>query len=118
MMKIAAAAVSAGLALGAIGLAGASDAHADGVLNSYERYAGDDSWRATCGVFDEMFTGRVMGDTPVAIGVMRALSSEYALQLDDGADVVNYQVYNYCPRHWDNLVAIGEAARSGIGATL
>lgn len=107
------AAAAVGLALAGIGTAAAPDARADGYLTAYEELIGDDSWPATCVVFDEMFTGRVYNDTAVALGVSEALANTYALSLDNSIDVVNYQVQVYCPRHWDNLVAIGENARGG-----
>ena len=45
----------------------------------------------------------------------RAIGEEYALPLDDSVDVLFYQVLNYCPRHLDNLIAIGQEADSGSG---
>ena len=59
--------------------------------------------------------GRVHGDAAVALGVSRAIGEEYALPLDDSVDVLFYQVLNYCPRHLDNLIAIGQEADSGSG---
>jgi hypothetical protein len=34
------------------------------------------------------------------------------VDVSDSVDIINYAVYNYCPNHWDNLVAFGEGARS------
>lgn len=59
--------------------------------------------------------GRVYGDTAVALGVSRAVGDEYAPTLDDSVDVLFYRVLNYCPRHLDNLIAIGQEADSGSG---
>lgn len=73
---------------------------------------GTDSWQATCGTFDELFNGSVFNDGAVATSVLQAVSEEYGITLLDAADVVNWQVYYFCDEHWDNLVAVGEDARS------
>ena len=31
---------------------------------------------------------------------------------EDSVEIINYDVYNYCPRFWPQLVSFGEGARS------
>ena len=64
-----------------------------------------------------MLTGNVYHDTQVATGVLEGVTDYYPMSYSDAVDVVNAQVHEYCPRHWDNLVAIGENARGdGCGS--
>lgn len=85
----------------------APEASADG----YQDYAVADSYSATCGTFDEMFTGNVQNDTGVAVGVTRAIVEHYGFNEAQAVEVVNAQTYFYCYWNWPNLVAVGQHAR-------
>lgn len=47
-----------------------------------------------------------------AVRAIRAVASVGGFPLIDSAQIINYSVYVYCPRHWPALVAIGNAARA------
>lgn len=96
------------------GLFFATPAKADGVLNNYEMYAVSDSYYATCAVFDQEFTGAVLSDTFVTMGVTAAVAQEYGISQDNAMDVVNEQVLEYCTIHWDNLVSVGQYVRGEL----
>jgi len=88
----------------------ATTAHADGNLTAYEQWVGDTYWAATCVVLGEQLTGNTVHDTGTALGVAHEISVLDGLTMSDAIDVVNYQVYYYCPQYWSYLVAIGDAA--------
>ena len=59
---------------------------------------------------------RVVNDTAVLEGVLENVAEQYGLSYDNAMDVVNEQGYDYCDRHWDNLVDVGRTARAEITA--
>lgn len=65
-------------------LLGSGTANADGLLTEYERSAVGHSYYATCGMFDEMFTGAVMHDAAVGAGVAQAVAGKYTAR--NGSD--------------------------------
>lgn len=86
-------------------------ASADGTLTAYEQAAGDDSYAATCDVFDEMFTGNLANDASVVLGVGQAMMLYYpALDAESVGDVLTYQVGTYCPEHYSAMMAAVSAA--------
>jgi hypothetical protein len=85
---------------------GIARARADGVLSAMEQEDGDRYGRIYCSAID---------DTPNINGVFIVMQSVMSdgFTADNAADVINYTVLTYCPRHWGLLTAIGNAARSG-----
>lgn len=87
---------------------GIARANAD-TLTTMEQADGDRYWSVYCNVLDQY---------PSEAGAMADASSI----MDDGftpesaARVLNYTVYNYCPRHWQLLVNIGNKYRTGAYA--
>ena len=62
--------------------------------------------------------GLICGIITMLIGQRRTSTHSgvavcYPMSYSDAMDVVNAQVHEYCRRHWDNLVAVGENARGG-----
>ena len=57
-----------------------------------------------------------MNDTAVLEGVLENVAEQYGLSYDNAMDVVNEQGYDYCDRHWDNLVDVSRTARAEITA--
>lgn len=83
-------------------------AQADGYLSPDEEQFADGTWAATCrylsdaGVNNASMTvlvGNMMEYAPISTG-------------GDAADIINYTVSTYCPRHWPALVAFGEGYRA------
>lgn len=102
-------AIAAGITIGAAALYPAQ-AHAD--LTNYEVVGyGDDSYNATCSVMDEMFTGVVANNADVVEGINQAMREMYSINAYEAVQVINYQVAIYCDEHWDEITAIGDAAR-------
>jgi hypothetical protein len=95
-----------GLVIG-YALYGAADARADGVLTQSEQAYGDIYGESViCSTIDAYpSVGGVMGVTEALI--------KDGLPGDSAADVLNYSVKTYCPRHWPLLMQIGRAARAG-----
>jgi hypothetical protein len=110
MMKL----IGGGLAALAIGLVAAPVASADRLLTPSERLIVDEYPGATCKTMDQLFDGIVRDNTAYLEGILQATSEHYGITEDNAMDVVNVQVYEYCPRHWDALVAIGNLARNGV----
>jgi hypothetical protein len=90
----------------------ATPANADGILTSAESAIVAEYPQATCGTMDDLFDGNVDDDTAYLAGILAGMSEHYGITADNAMDVVNEQVFEYCPRHWDNLVAIGQNARA------
>jgi hypothetical protein len=85
--------------------------------HEYEHDAVADGQQVTCAVFDESFIDHdVVNDTAVLEGVLENVAEQYGLSYDNAMDVVNEQGYDYCDRHWDNLVDVGRTARAEITA--
>jgi len=84
-------------------------ARADGILTDTEQAIGDDTGVSLCEYLD------VAGVNNTSITKVIEIFHKNipAMSGDNIADVVNYAVTNYCPRHWDSLVAFGEGYRSG-----
>lgn len=61
-----------------------------------------------CSLFDDY---GVTANTTV--NVASALVKVIHVSLYEAAQIINYSVFTYCPRHWSALVAIGEQARRG-----
>ena len=96
--------VLVGLILG-YAVYGASDARADGVLSDVE-YAYSTVWGPTaiCPVIDEYPTEAGV------LGVAKGIVAD-GFTADSAVDIINEAVYDWCPRHWPLLQAIGRAAR-------
>lgn len=97
--------IAAGLILGAA-IYGATPARADGILTDAE-YAYVLTWgpTAVCPVLDQFPTANGV------FGVVRGITED-GFSPDNAVDIVNESVYDFCPRHWQMLVAIGQAARA------
>lgn len=95
----------AGLLIGGA-LYGASDARADGKLDGIETdYAITYGPVAICPVIDKY-------PTPAGVfGVLRGIQGD-GFAPDSAVDIVNASVYEYCPRHFPLLQAMGRAAGS------
>lgn len=67
-----------------------------------------------CEVFNEY------GVTPTTvIGVVTTVARVGGFPLNpDSVWIVNYSVRRYCPQHWAELVAIGDAARAAGGQSI
>jgi hypothetical protein len=70
---------------------------------------------ATCAVVAKGFTGNVVHDGQVALGVARAIAEYYAIPIPDAVQVENAQVEHYCPQYWPNLVSVGAYYRAADG---
>lgn len=97
------------MVIGAFG--GAAVARADGDLSAYEKYIGDEVHVSLCRLLD---IGGTNDETLATI--ITILHDKGELAWDDTPDVVNYVVQEYCPRHWDDLVAVGNRYRAGMTA--
>lgn len=83
-------------------------AHADGTLSAGEEIVGDQMSGAICEFIDDQGV-----NTSSLMDVFTVVYQQREVRTPgDAADVVNYVVYNYCPRHWKEIVAFGEGARS------
>lgn len=107
-MRIAVAVATVAAAMGF-----APTAHADGVLTDAELSYVADTYYATCATLDDGTTGNVRNDSTVVLGIALAIANHYGITPDNAIDVENEQVLEYCPRHWAQLVAVGESARGG-----
>ena len=89
----------------------APDAKADGVLSAVEvAYVNAYGPIAVCPTLDNH------PSTSGVLGIAEAITDD-GFGADDAIDIINASVYEYCPRHWPLLVAIGQAARAGHSAT-
>jgi hypothetical protein len=95
--------------------ASSADANADGILTDVESGYVADGYAATCYTMDVVFDGVPKNDAASLIGILQGVADRYGLTADNAMDVVNEQVYSYCPKHWDNLVAAGQLARGETG---
>jgi hypothetical protein len=83
-------------------------AWADNYLTPGEEQLGDSLSTTMCRYFDN--NGITRSSLTTAFDAI--YPSPVIANGGDVADVINYTVYNYCPRHWDSLVSFGEGARS------
>ena len=84
-------------------------AHADGYLSPQEEYFGDLIAETLCDYIDG--AGVTESSMEDALRVIYRNTPAY-MDVGDAADIINYTVYNYCPRHWSKLQAFGAGARS------
>lgn len=90
------------------GLIVSGKAHADGYLTPGEENLGDILSVSLCNYLDNNGVSRASLTT-----AFDAIYPEPVIANGgDVADVINYVVDTYCPRHWPSLVAFGEGARS------
>lgn len=87
-------------------LAFAPPASADNTLTHREQNFGDAIAEVLC---DGLDTYGVTEDSMFA--TMTAIADSGHFTLDNAVDVINYVVYEHCPRHWDDLVAFGDSMR-------
>jgi hypothetical protein len=87
----------------------ASPSKADGNLSSQEQAFGNEVASSLCGYLDE---GGVNRETMYnAVKIIYENTPSY-VDVTDAVDIINYSVYNFCPVHWNALVAFGEGART------
>lgn len=88
----------------------AGRANADGgSLTPQEEAFGDQISSSLCKYLDSAGVNRDSMYT--AMGIIYR-NTPQDMDLTDSVDIINYAVYNYCPTHWDELVAFGEGART------
>ena len=87
----------------------ASPSKADGILTSEEKTYGDAVATSLCGYLDTAGVNRESLYASVKIIYQHTSRN---VDLTDAVDIINYAVENYCPQHWDELVAFGEGART------
>ena len=87
----------------------ASPSKADGNLTAQEQAFGNEVAPSLCGYLDE---GGVNRETMYnAVKIIYENTPSY-VNVTDAVDIVNYSVYNFCPVHWNALVAFGEGAKT------
>lgn len=84
-------------------------AHADGYLTPQEEHFGDLIAGPLCEYIDA--AGVTESSMEDALKIIYRNTPTY-MDVGDAADIINYTVYNYCPRHWSKLQAFGAGARS------
>lgn len=92
----------------AAALLSSAPASADGYLTPQEQNFGDSVAGSVCEFIDNVgVNARSMAEA------MKIIYTHTPANMDmsDAVDIINYSVYNYCPEHWDELVAFGEGAR-------
>lgn len=95
--------------LSAIAVASAAVVRADGILTAQEQDFGDAIAGHLCTFIDRAgVSEQSMAD---AITIIYR-NTPVNMDMSDAVDIINYSVSNYCPEHWDELVAFGEGARS------
>jgi hypothetical protein len=87
----------------------ASTAKADGDITAQEEAFGDQISSSLCEYLDSAGVNRDSMYTAMKIIYQNTPQN---MDLTDSVDIINYAVYNYCPRHWGELVAFGEGART------
>ena len=84
-------------------------ATADGYLSPQEEAFGDAIAVELCKMIDRIGVNNMSMSEAMEIIYVNTPAS---MDMSDAVDIINYSVYNYCPGHWDELVAFGEGARS------
>lgn len=105
-----------GILLGAIivllmvaGVLLAAPSKADGYLSPQEERFGDEVAGSVCNFIDNV--GVTAYTLSEAMKIIYINTPSY-MDMSDAVDIINYSVYNYCPEHWDKLVAFGEGVRA------
>ena len=91
-----------------LGLAAPGVAHADTTLSPAEITLANSISGGVCDFLDE----QDVNTTSLTALLKTIYRSPIVPTYDDSVAIINYDVYNYCPRHWGELVAFGEGARS------
>lgn len=91
------------------GLIVAGKASADGYLSPQEERFGDAIAGSVCRFIDNV---GVNEDSMANAMQIIYNNTPPSMDMSDAVDIINHAVYNYCPQHWDSLVAFGEGARS------
>lgn len=90
-------------------IASTAVARADGILTAEEQRFGDYVSDSLCDYIDATgVNGSSMSEALEIIYV----NTPTNMDMTDAADIINYVVSNYCPRHWPALAAFGEGVRS------
>lgn len=97
------------VALMIVGILLAAPSKADGYLTPQEEGFGDGVASTLCNYLDSAGVNRNSLYSAMQIIYENTPAS---MDLTDSVDIINYAVYNYCPGHWNELVAFGEGARS------
>ena len=90
-------------------IASTAVARADGILTAQEKRFGDYVSDVLCDYIDAV---GVNNDSMTEALEIIYVNTPIHMDMTDSADIINYVVSNYCPRHWPALVAFGEGARS------
>lgn len=87
----------------------AAPSKADGYLSPQEEAFGNEVAPSLCEYLDR---GGVNRETMYsAVKIIYENTPSY-MDMTDAADIINYSVYNFCPGHWNALVAFGEGVRT------
>ena len=87
----------------------AAPSKADGYLSPMEEQVGDVVAGSVCSYIDNV--GVTAATLSKAMEIIYINTPSY-MDMSDAVDIINYSVYNYCPEHWDKLVAFGEGVRA------
>lgn len=90
-------------------IGGAAIARADGYLSEEEQTFGNAVSSELCIYLDQ---NGVTFDSMYDLTKIIYENTSRRVDVSDSVDIVNYVVYEYCPRHWASLVAFGEGIRA------
>lgn len=93
----------------AIAASGTAIARADGYLSEEEQTFGNAVSSELCIYLDQ---NGVTFDSMYDLTKIIYENTSRRVDVSDSVDIVNYVVYEYCPRHWASLVAFGEGIRA------